>query len=78
MRAPGKIPAGTVCDAVTANLDLLPTFAKLSGAQVPTDRAIDGHDISGLMRSDTAATSPAPTARVRERSTPSSMSCWTI
>jgi arylsulfatase A-like enzyme len=58
MRAPGKIPAGTVCDAVTSNMDLLPTFAKLSGGKVPVDRVIDGHDISGLMRGDKAAPLP--------------------
>ncbi len=58
MRAPGKIPAGTVCDVVTANMDLLPTFAKLSGGQVPMDRVIDGHDISALMRGDKNTTIP--------------------
>ena len=26
-------------------MDLLPTFAKLAGAQIPTDRVIDGKDI---------------------------------
>ncbi len=49
VRAPGKIPAGTECAAVTATIDLLPTFAKLAGTAAPTDRAIDGVDISALM-----------------------------
>jgi arylsulfatase A len=44
-RWPGKVPAGATCDAVTANLDVLPTFVKLAGGAVPADRAIDGKDI---------------------------------
>ena len=49
MRAPGKIPAGTECDAVAATIDLMPTLAKLAGGAAPSDRAIDGIDIAGLM-----------------------------
>ena len=49
MRAPGSIPAGTVCDELTSTMDLLPTLAVLSGGKVPSDRTIDGYDISGLM-----------------------------
>ncbi|TWU32544.1 sulfatase family protein [Novipirellula artificiosorum] len=49
MRAPGRIPAGTECDAVTATIDMMPTLAKLAGTAGPTDRAIDGVDISQLM-----------------------------
>jgi len=46
--APGRVPADTECDAITATIDILPTFAKLAGAEVPTDRVIDGVDISPL------------------------------
>ena len=46
---PGKIPATTVCDAVAANYDFLPTFVKLAGGAVPTDHPIDGKDISPLL-----------------------------
>ncbi|MEI7945862.1 MAG: sulfatase [bacterium] len=42
---PGKIPAATVCDAITGMFDILPTFAALAGGQVPTDRKIDGANI---------------------------------
>lgn len=49
MRAPGRIPAGTQCDAVTATIDVMPTLAKLSGGQPPSDRVIDGVDLSALM-----------------------------
>ena len=56
MRAPGKIPADSRCDAVTATIDLLPTLAKLAGAEVPSDRTIDGVDISPLMFEKSAPT----------------------
>jgi arylsulfatase A-like enzyme len=45
VRWPGKIPAGATNDELMTTMDLLPTFAKLAGAQVPTDRVIDGRDI---------------------------------
>jgi arylsulfatase A len=41
---PGKIPAGTSCDAVTGMIDILPTLVRLAGGQVPADRRIDGAD----------------------------------
>ena len=49
MRWPGRIPAGKSCDEVATLMDLLPTFAKLAGADVPTDRVIDGKDISQVL-----------------------------
>ncbi|MDP4793568.1 MAG: sulfatase [Akkermansiaceae bacterium] len=49
IRAPGKVPAGTESDAIAATIDLMPTFAKLAGTSAPTDRVIDGMDISGLI-----------------------------
>lgn len=49
MRWPGKIPAGATCPSIAGNVDLLPTFAKLVGAELPTDRELDGRDISSLM-----------------------------
>jgi arylsulfatase A len=47
-RFPGKIPAGTVSSEVAATIDVLPTFAKLSGASLP-ERKIDGKDIWPLL-----------------------------
>jgi arylsulfatase A-like enzyme len=49
MRWPGKIPAGTTCDQILGNIDLLPTFARLSGATLDPDRILDGKDISPLL-----------------------------
>jgi len=56
MRWPGKIPAGVVCSEIATTMDFLPTFAKLAGAKVPTDRIIDGKDISALMTDPKAKT----------------------
>ncbi len=45
IRWPGRIPSGTENDKLMTTMDLLPTFSKLAGAKVPTDRVIDGKDI---------------------------------
>ncbi len=58
MRWPGRIPAGKTCGEVCSMMDLLPTFARLAGAEVPTDRIIDGHDIRPLMTGKSGARSP--------------------
>jgi arylsulfatase A-like enzyme len=55
---PGVVPADSTCDELTAAMDLLPTFAAISGGEVPTDRIIDGHDIAPLLRGEPDAKSP--------------------
>jgi len=42
---PGKITPAVTMD-MGATLDLLPTFAKICGAEVPADRLLDGYDLS--------------------------------
>ncbi|MDX1946242.1 MAG: sulfatase [Pirellulaceae bacterium] len=49
MRWPGHIPAGTTCEQIAGNIDLLPTFAKLIGGKLPEGRILDGRDITSLM-----------------------------
>ncbi|HZK79695.1 MAG TPA: sulfatase [Humisphaera sp.] len=49
VRWPGQISAGTSTDAVAGEIDLLPTFVKLAGGVVPTDRKIDGADLSPIL-----------------------------
>src|SRR2546422_8412543 len=39
MRWPGQIPPGTACRELAATMDLLPTFARLAGAERPRDRS---------------------------------------
>ena len=50
--APGRVPANAECDKIAATIDLLPTFAALSGSNLPTDRILDGVDISHLFAGD--------------------------
>jgi len=50
---PGKIAAGTACDAVMSEMDLLPTCVKLAGGIVPSDRKLDGLDIWPLLAGQT-------------------------
>ena len=52
-RWPGKIPAGSVNDEITATIDLLPTFAGLTGIPLPSDRVIDGVDIWAILSGGT-------------------------
>lgn len=48
--APGRFPPGVV-NELGASIDLLATFASLSGTNAPTDRKMDGYDLSQtLMR----------------------------
>jgi arylsulfatase A-like enzyme len=57
-RWPGKVPAGTVCGEVATAMDFFPTFAVLAGAEVPTDRTIDGKEIAPLLFGEPDAKSP--------------------
>ncbi|MEN8792689.1 MAG: sulfatase [Lentimonas sp.] len=45
IRWPGSIPSGQTIDELMTAMDLLPTFAGLAGAELPTGRVIDGKDI---------------------------------
>ena len=54
----GKVPAGSSCDEIAATIDLLPTIAGLSGAELPNDRAIDGKDIWPLITGKKGAQTP--------------------
>jgi len=58
IRWPGKIPAGRTCDELSSTMDLLPTFARLSGTKAPSGRTIDGKDIWPLMAGRKGAKSP--------------------
>ena len=55
---PSIIPAATVCNELTTTMDLLPTFAKLSGGNIPQNRIIDGHDIRSLIFGEPNAKTP--------------------
>ena len=57
MRWPTHIPAGTVCREPAMTIDLLPTIAKLAGAELPSHK-IDGLDIWPLMANERGAKCP--------------------
>ena len=46
---PGKVPAGRVCAEPCMNIDFFPTLLSLAGLSLPSDRAVDGRDIRGLL-----------------------------
>ena len=52
---PGKTPAHSVCDAIMSEMDVLPTFVKLAGGNVPSERKLDGKDVWPLLSGQTKA-----------------------
>ena len=49
MRWPGTIPTAAVCAETALTMDLLPTLARLAGADLPAGYKLNGKDISALM-----------------------------
>jgi len=58
VRWPGEIAAGSMCQELALSMDFYPTLAGIAGAQVPTDRIIDGKDMRPLLFSEQGAASP--------------------
>ncbi|MEM7337142.1 MAG: sulfatase [Actinomycetota bacterium] len=52
IRWPRRIDAGRVSSEIVTAMDLYPTLAGLCGAQVPSDRMIDGRDITPVLFDD--------------------------
>lgn len=55
MQWKGTIPAGSVCNKLAVNIDLLPTFAHISGAAMPSHKT-DGVNLFSLLQGDTKST----------------------
>jgi arylsulfatase A-like enzyme len=55
---PETIPSGSTSKEIGVTTDLLPTLAKLTHSQAPTDRIMDGKDISGILLGKKDARSP--------------------
>jgi len=51
MKWPGVIPAGTICNKMAGSIDILPTLAAITGAQLPSEK-IDGVNILPLMKGE--------------------------
>ncbi len=45
----GKIAPGQVYESMATQMDWFPTFANIVGAEIPTDRIIDGRDLSSVL-----------------------------
>ena len=54
-RQPGTLPAGVVTDALSSNLDVLPTLLAMAGMAPPADRELDGADLSAVMTQGAAS-----------------------
>ncbi len=52
VRWPGQIQAGTESATPVSGVDVLPTLCSLAGAAAPTDRSLDGADISPLFQGE--------------------------
>ena len=57
MRWPGKLPAGTVGTEPFMTIDILPTFAQVIGATLPS-HPIDGKNVMPIIAGEEGATSP--------------------
>ena len=57
-RWPGNIPAGSVCREPAMTIDILPTLAKLIGAELPKGLVLDGKDVWPLISGESGAKSP--------------------
>jgi arylsulfatase A-like enzyme len=51
---PETVPPSEIRTTPATTMDILPTFCALSGAEVPDDRIIDGHDISEMIKGHVA------------------------
>jgi arylsulfatase A len=58
MKWPGHIPAGSVCSEMALSMDLLPTFARITGAALPTVQPLDGKNIIALLTAKAGAETP--------------------
>jgi len=52
LRWPSAVKPGQTIKEPICSLDLLPTFCALAGATVPTDRPLDGQNITALLRGE--------------------------
>ncbi len=55
MRWPDVIPAGEICNQLASSIDILPTLAEITGAELPS-QIIDGVSILNLLNGDKSAT----------------------
>ena len=54
MRRPGKVSAGTTSNEIVHIVDLYSTLAAFAGAETPTDRLVDGVDMTSFFQGERA------------------------
>ena len=54
VRWPGEVPAGSTSDALVSQVDLLATFAALTGASLPADQGLDSVDVTTTLTTGAA------------------------
>jgi arylsulfatase A-like enzyme len=57
VRWPGTVPGGRDSDEIVGSIDWVPTLARLAGADLPTDRTLDGIDVWPLLSGETEESS---------------------
>ncbi len=50
---PGTIPAGEVYEGLMSGIDIFPTILSMAGIELPTDRVIDGMDMTTFLEGET-------------------------
>jgi len=58
---PGKIAPGSSSDVITGMIDIMPTLVTLAGGKPPTDRKLDGRDLSPVLTGQQNAKPPHDT-----------------
>ena len=58
IRWPGVVPANTVITVPTSHMDINPTVGHIVGADLPTDRPIDGVNILPLLKNEAGVKPP--------------------
>lgn len=53
-RWPGKIKSSVECSVPISGIDLFPTVCEIIGAEMPSDRTIDGTSLAGLLQGQTS------------------------
>ena len=77
-RWPGRFEAGRKSDARGSHLDLFPTLLEVAGAEIPTDRVLDGRSLLPLLTGETDESPHRRLVHIWDRHAPSMESRWAI
>ena len=78
VRWPQSIPAGKSIEAQTSHVDWLPTFCELAGAEVPTDRKMDGLSMVNLFKAGSGTKHQKYVYHTWDRYFPNPDKIWSI